>query len=253
MDIFGIMVRLKIGRLLPGFKSLGIGSRLPVRGTALFDSGETTVIAKRIPSRELAVELICSCIGREIGLPIPEPVLLIDYDDAWYFGSIDLGHPNLQQVAVCSDAAIIAKLEGWAGLVKAACFDEWIANPDRGDENLLFDGNDFILIDHGLAIPEGMRPGDWTDDYYSNHLLDVVSSGCGGSSIDRSAKAQEMIALSAQFEGFSAIYSPEAFSECIEPHHRKKLSDFLTARINKLGSELYRKLNPEQGALDLND
>ncbi len=247
------MVRLKIGRLLPGFKSLGIGSRLPVRGTALIDSAESTVIAKRIPDRELAVELICSCIGREIGLPIPEPVLLIDPDGTWYFGSIDLGHPNLQQVAVCGDAAIIAKLEEWPGLVKAACFDEWIANPDRGDENLLFDGNGFILIDHGLAIPEGMRPGDWTDDYYSNQLLDVVSGGCGGSSLVRAAKAQEMIKWSTQFEGFSTLYNPDAFPEYIEPKYRNTLSDFLTARINRLGSELYRKLNPEQGALNLND
>lgn len=246
-------MRLKIGRLLPGFMSLGIGSRLPVRGTALIDSGEFTVIAKRIPDRELAVELICSCIGREIGLPIPEPVLLLDPDSIWYFGSIDLGHPNLKQVAICSDSAIIAKLEAWPSLVKAACFDELIANPDRGDENLLFDGNGFILVDHGLAIPEGMRSSDWTDDYYSNQLLDVISDGCSSSNVLRTAKANEMRDCSTQLEEFSTIYSPDSFPEYIEPNYRKSLSDFLSKRINRLGSELYRKLNPLQGALNLDD
>ncbi|MFJ5371915.1 HipA family kinase [Pectobacterium versatile] len=247
------MVRLKIGRLLPGFKSLGIGSRLPVRGTALIDSEEFTVIAKMIPDRELAVELVCSCIGREIGLPIPEPVLLLNADNKWYFGSIDLGHPNLQQVAVCDDIAIIARLEVWHGLVKAACFDEWIANPDRGDENLLFDGNGFILIDHGLAIPHGMSSSDWTEDYYSNQLLDVVSSGCQGSDLAKTAKAQEMIEWSSRVAGFSSIYGSDAFPEYIESKYRETLSDFLTARINRLGNELYRKLNPDQGTLNLND
>ncbi|MGK3125920.1 HipA family kinase [Candidatus Pantoea formicae] len=247
------MVRLKIGRLLPGFKSLGVGSRLPVRGTAFIDNAESTVIAKRIPDRELAVEVICSCIGREIGLPIPEPVLLLDPDAKWYFGSIDLGHPNLQQVAVCSDAAIISKLERWPGLVKAACFDEWIANPDRGDENMLFDGNGFILIDHGLAIPEGMRSEDWTDDFYCNQLLDMISGGCEGSSQMRAAKAQEMREWSSKFKGFSTIYGSESFPDYIAPEHKKMMSDFLTERINRLGTELYRKLNPEQGALNLDD
>lgn len=247
------MARLKIGRLLPGFRSVGIGSRRLVRGTALIDNEEFTVIAKSIPDRELAIELVCSCIGREIGLPIPEPVLLLNADGQWHFGSIDLGHPNLQQVAVCDDAAIIAKLERWPGLVKAACFDEWIANPDRGDENLLFDGNGFILIDHGLAIPQGMSSSDWTDDYYSNQLLDVVNGGCRGSSTEKTARAQEMMEWSTNVGGFSSIYGPDAFPEYIEPKYRETLSDFLTARIESLSSELYRKLNPEQGALNLND
>lgn len=219
----------------------------------MIDGEEVYVIAKLIPNRELAVELICSCIGREVGLPIPEPVLLLDADHRWFFASVDTGHPNLQQVATCSDAAIISKLELWPGLLKAACFDEWIANSDRGDGNLLFDGNGFILIDHGLAIPQGMNADDWSDDYYNNHLLDVVNNGCGRSEPVRAQKANEALEWSSQVGRFSSLLDDEALPDLIDSNHRLFMSKFLTDRIAKLGSELYRKLNPSQGALNLND
>lgn len=42
-------------------------------------------------------------------------------------------------------------------LRKAIAFDSWIANSDRTPANLLFRGtSDFLLIDHGEAIPDGM-------------------------------------------------------------------------------------------------
>lgn len=40
-----------------------------------------------------------------------------------------------------------------ASIAKAAYFDEWIAMDDRHNGNLLFNGDDFILIDHETAIP----------------------------------------------------------------------------------------------------
>ncbi|WP_044489422.1 HipA family kinase [Enterobacter sp. R4-368] len=247
------MARIRIGRLLPGYRDVGIGSRAPVRGISLFAEGESVVIAKRIPSREIAVELICSSIGRELGLRIPEPVLLADADKNWYFGSVDVGHPNLSQVVTASDNAIISKLESWPGLLSAACFDEWIANPDRCDDNLLFDGLGFILIDHGMAIPQGMDASDWSDDYYTNALLDIASDNCGRAENERSKLAVAAQEWCYSVQGFDAAYDESHLPDVIRQEHKQQISKFLRERVAALGDVLYRKLNPVQGALNLND
>ncbi|PKH18308.1 hypothetical protein CIG19_21175 [Enterobacterales bacterium CwR94] len=247
------MVHLRIGRLLPGYREVGFGSCSPVRGISLFAEGECAVIAKKIPDREIAVEVICSCIGREFGLPIPEPVLLLNSDNNWFFGSVDIGHPNLMQVATASDAAIIGKLEKWPPLIQAACFDEWIANPDRGNENLLFDGSGFFLIDHGMAIPSGMPADDWSDDYYNNQLLEIVTGSCERADDLRLKKAKEAQGWSSTIEKFDTAYDFSALPSVIDDSLKLKISKFLRERVIKLGDELYRKLNPHQGALNFHD
>jgi hypothetical protein len=47
---------------------------------------------------------------------------------------------------------IMEFLSRWAELPKACVFDEWIANEDRHDGNILTNGLEFWLIDHGLAL-----------------------------------------------------------------------------------------------------
>ncbi len=247
------MARIRIGRLLPGYTGVGVGSRAPVRGTSLFSDGESVVIAKRIPGREIAIELICSSLGRELGLPIPEPVLLADVEKNWYFGSVDVGHPNLSQVVTASDSAIINKLESWPGLLNAACFDEWIANPDRCDENLLFDGLGFILIDHGMAIPQGMRADDWSDDFYNNALLDIASDNCGRAENQRAKLAVEAQKWCHSVQNYDTAYDESHLPDLIREEHKQQICKFLRMRVTALGDVLYRKLNPVQGALNLND
>ncbi|MEB6631858.1 HipA family kinase [Kluyvera cryocrescens] len=247
------MAQIRIGRLLPGYSEVGIGHKAPVRGVSLFDEGECTVIAKKLSTREIAVELICSCLGRELELPIPEPVLLADINKQWFFGSLDVGHPNLTQVAIASDAAIIAKLGEWPGLLQAACFDEWIANPDRGDENLLFDGQGFLLIDHGMAIPMGMKADDWSDDFYNNQLLDVVNGTCSQAEQKRGELAGQARDWCHSAGFFGEAYEPSSFPSFLDVEYTQQISDFLKQRVCRLGDQLYQKLNPLQGALSLND
>ena len=53
-----------------------------------------------------------------------------------------------------NDEILLAQLGRWPRLDTAIAFDEWIANPDRTARNLLFrETGDFVLIDHGEAIP----------------------------------------------------------------------------------------------------
>lgn len=132
---------------------------------------EADAIAKRLPERELLVECLCAQIGRALGLPIPRPMILMDAQRELWFGAQRLEHPDLRRE---SDAAHWApQLAAWKYLPDACAFDGWIANDDRNQGNLLTNGlGDFWLIDHGHALPQGMRP----DARCANQLLTFASA-----------------------------------------------------------------------------
>lgn len=244
-------ITIKVGRLLPGAQEVGEGANRPLRGIAATSEGEIAVIAKKLDSRKMAVEAVCAALGRSAGLPIPEPILLLDQDNSWSFGSIDGGHPNLAQFISTNDHSVIDELVNWPSLLEAACFDELIANADRNDGNILYDGHEFTLIDHELCIPQGMRPDDYSDDYYNNRFLElVVDSCCDELSTERAARR----AL-----GWAEQKSKPAVSESerqtagrIDYHAQDQLISFLRQRIITFGATLYEKIKPTaQGRLNL--
>lgn len=126
------------------------------------DSGDVVAVIKYLPNnREVAVEYACAALGIEIGLPIPEPLIVIDDDETIYFGMIYIDSPSFQRVAN-SNISVASQLLSWDKLHFATMFDSWIANSDRNGKNLLLDGSgNFWLIDHGMAIPAGLDSSDW--------------------------------------------------------------------------------------------
>lgn len=244
---------IQVGRLLPGGTEVGEGSNKPVRSIAVTHSGEIVVIAKRLPLREIAVEVICATLGRAVGLPIPEPLLLVDEADQWHYGSIDLGHPNLSQYVQVSDRWIIDELSKWPPLLHAACFDELIANPDRNDGNLLYDGAGFFLIDHGMCIPHGMSGHDRSDDYHSNQLLDIqIGSFSGELDAQRSVNgAREWVVKQAPG---SIDVTVTTTADHLEQRSKDELISFLKSRVAILGDLLHDRIKPSnQGRLELHD
>lgn len=121
------------------------------------DSGDVVAVIKHLPNtREVAVEYACAALGIEIGLPVPEPLIVIDDDDKLYFGLIYVEAPSFQRIAR-SCHAVSSQLLNWDKLHFATMFDTWIANSDRNGKNLLLNGaGDFWLIDHGMAIPSNL-------------------------------------------------------------------------------------------------
>ncbi|MHC8299582.1 hypothetical protein [Pseudomonas sp. ZS1P83] len=244
-------VQIRVGRLLPGGQLVGEGANQPWRGIAATVAGEVAVIAKKISTREIAVEVICAALGRSAGLPVPEPLLLLDSANEWHFGSADTGHPNLSQFVSSQDNAILDELERWPELLAAACFDELIANPDRHDGNILFNGQGFLLIDHGLCLPSGMKPSDSTDDYYSNRFLDLAISACRDDlSTERAARR---VSEWAEHKPILAVEETEkSISEHFESKTQNQLISFLKERITSLGDMLHHKIKPTaQGRLKL--
>ncbi|ENT3521837.1 HipA family kinase [Salmonella enterica] len=170
---------MKVGILLEGSRPIGEGINGALRGFALVDEEEIQVIAKYLPERELLCEIICAQIGRELELPIPEPILLFDNQKKPVFGSTDIGYPNLNHYFAknIEMQTIMSRLSKWVYLQSASFFDELIFNADRHPGNLLYDGVNFHLIDHGLTLHESYPP-ETLPDRWKNQLFTFAVSLC---------------------------------------------------------------------------
>jgi len=158
---------IRMGRLLPGAQPIGIGISGAHRGIVRIGADEdVTAIVKPGPFGTIAAELFVAMLARDVSLTVPEPILV--FDPVGYrlmAGSIDMEYPNLcaafpdLDANVASDLGkLCAKIQEWQCHPLVAAFDEWIANVDRNINNLLWDGSDFILIDHAMSVVIGLRP-----------------------------------------------------------------------------------------------
>jgi hypothetical protein len=141
---------------------------------------EVSAYAKKLTDLDFLVEIVSALIGREINLPIPEPVIAVSMDDNdILFASVDVKYPDLtRRLTFNNDTvkdspdnqALFKTLSDWPTIHQAIGFDEWIANGDRNTGNVLYDGaNQFFLIDHNLA----MRPQFMPESPINNALLNI--------------------------------------------------------------------------------
>lgn len=160
------MEKIEVATLLPGaspFSDKNINQTWKGHVRTLNDT--VVVFAKIIEPREICVEAFCAILGREVGLPIPKPFLILADSEtldiipsgqhALMFGSEDAAYPSFRRYADCQEA--YEKLQNFKASLDVGVFDEWIANHDRNVGNILYDGgDDFLFIDHGLALPKGL-------------------------------------------------------------------------------------------------
>ncbi len=124
----------------------------------------------------LACELICSMIGRAIGLPVPD-YAIIEVPEELHRGSRDESIRRLLQRNIGPNFGTIY-LEGYHSwcprqssqlpveimfkLADTIAFDSTVINGDRKKTkpNLLWNGNKVYLIDHSLALPAHR----WSDE-----------------------------------------------------------------------------------------
>lgn len=157
----------------------GLGNVSPLwLGDAVTESGEARLYIKRAPNAEIVSECLCAVVGAELGLPIPRTFLVMDSANflggGILIGSEDEGMPSLKQYVEQQDPAVEEAIAKWQQLHEAALFDEWIANPDRNQGNLLWSGGeDWVLIDHALALWSSLAsPNPRSEEH--NGLAQVV-------------------------------------------------------------------------------
>lgn len=151
---------MKIGILQPGAKPIGIGNSGAMRGLVYISGVNHACIVKKCDSpEELAAECFCAFLARELSLTAPEPILVFD-GTQYIFGSLDATYPNLLSLWNIDPnnpdlsvlELLVSDLASWTGCGRLVAFDLLIDNADRHPGNLLFDGQDYTLIDHARTL-----------------------------------------------------------------------------------------------------
>lgn len=244
---------IRVGRLHAGGVRVEEGQHRPIKGMATMQNPdgsteEVVVFAKQLSTRDISTELVCAALGRCLNLPIPEPVILFDETEAPYFGSVDAAYPSFSQyIKDTQDQSVREKLSSWPLLSNAAFFDEWIAMDDRSNGNLLFNGENFYLIDHESAIPQGLLPEQYGIDFYSNQLLQIIDNKLDrANEVSVQLAANEARAWSNTSKQDSLVLLDEELSDSVQNKTKNQMISFLTARIEVLGNILYDQIKPKQ-------
>ncbi len=122
-------------------------------------------------------------------------------------------------------------LSRWAELPKACVFDEWIANEDRHDGNILTNGLEFWLIDHGLALN--------TEVFKSNSVIENKLLNAAMKFADNDISKQKLIN---DINAAIKIISPYLcdFSES-NPKIPDDIEQFLKDRLPELATSIITK------------
>ncbi|WP_325890884.1 HipA family kinase [Grimontia sp. NTOU-MAR1] len=257
--------KIQLATLLPGADLLTETTKNPVwKAPVKLLNGDTTfVYLKLLEKRQLFIESLCAIIGRAVGIPIPEPLIVKvpaslvssltkcdgPTEDLYAFGSVDADYPSLNRVLNIDDGSVVwDKLREHSKSLEAAIFDEWIANGDRHWGNLLYDGgDDFIFIDHDLALSSSINIDEGIE---KNLLFNFITDD-----IDELSKARILKKLD---EEIRVSYEKVDITDFVElcfgssficENSIDEITNFLIERINKLSVILRKKLNPEQGDL----
>lgn len=215
-------------------------------------SAQLRAYIKVLDARQLVNELICTTLGRSVGLPVPEGflvrasatdlpesgILAKHGGEALIFASADVGRPSLKRRLTEGGAQFLdGLLATWKQWDDASIFDEWIANPDRHPGNLLIEGPDKVwLIDHSHALT---GPG-WTaaDLVPERTVRNQVADNC----FPRLTLPERMAvrAKAAQLSGVFGLVSPDSVlaacyaTQLLGPSDLEAVRTFVGERVGKL-------------------
>lgn len=209
------------------------------------DIGVYIRIANPMP---VAAELICSVIGRSIGLPIPEPFLvsidkgalpgsrlLPQEKPALAFASLDVGGQTFSQLMRGDSPATQAMLMKWKHMIPVATFDEWMANRDRNLSNILFVANVLWIIDHAEAFHGKARGlfglSELIENSNSNILADILAKCTPAECALHLAAAKVWLMNTAAFLDVQEAAACADIDHWQTPEQRTELLDFVTKRL----------------------
>lgn len=214
------------------------------------EDDEVRLYIKAAAPHEILSECLCAVAGNFFDLPIPNTYVVHDPQQLlgrqFLIGSEDMDAPSLRQYLQVKDPNVTEALMQWARLYESTIFDEWTANPDRNQGNLLWDGGkEWHLIDQARALgawPDGNPVPDATVGV-TNHLANIVvgvENDLGAAKLRRQAAPFALKARSLDFDRlfYAAYCDTLGFSE----RGRDTIS-FMKNRIYQLPALLARHGN----------
>ena len=248
-------MKIRKGTLLPDSEPVGTGINSARRGLVVTRTDQIQVIFKKLSEPELAAEIFCADLARNLGLPAPEPILLYDpVAGEILYGCVDLEYPNSLRAfnitpPTYNPAArkiLEQALLAWPKINEVAAFDEWIDNRDRNLGNLLFVGpKEFAIIDHGKAL-------DIDPSYPSQNVLCKLLAADCASTKEVRALLRTLFRESAAFD----IMNVEATRASLEStgiathtDSAERFFDFVENRLADLNTHLRNRFPGQQGLL----
>ncbi|CAH6891455.1 HipA family kinase [Vibrio coralliirubri] len=240
------MDNVELARMLPGAVPFRDLNRNPTwRAHIQTESGIKPAFVKLIEPRSIFVECACALLGRELGLPIPKPSIVLITSDAisafsedqqvLAYGSEDVQHPSLLRMFSedINHEKAFEVLAKHPQLLDVSVFDEWIANSDRHFSNILYGGDsDIYFIDHELAIPEALDVDKATND---NQLLRTYFSDLNELDKHRARKKVESDIMPQLNEmPFALLSEKSGATQFLNDEDIVAVIDFLSVRLEHL-------------------
>jgi len=158
---------LLYGRALIDLQVSNKGSNPLWTGFVSTNQGEFPAYIKKCNHNDgLCIEIISSLLGLMLNIPIPKPILVLVEPNhpqivvdkpTFLFGSQMYDMPSFERF-LCDHELSEECLLDYSGLHSVIAFDELIANPDRNNSNILYDGESFRFIDHEKAFANAQDP-----------------------------------------------------------------------------------------------
>lgn len=151
----------------------------------------TSIYLRLASPNPLVAELVCGIFAHHLGLPSPEVfVILIEpghlkdskicppNQRALAVATRDLGGRSFSQLLRSNSQTAINMIKKWEHLLPITIFDEWVANTDRNQSNILYTAQALHIIDHAEAFGGSTRDlfplADITKTPFANKIFDFL-------------------------------------------------------------------------------
>ena len=157
---------IKLATAFPDQEKISSGKGLTLLGDIVGEGDERKrAFIKVLSIENIAKEAICSVLARHLHLPVQQAfyvsMINTEYSGQGNVEDVAFGMLNdrMPSLRLTNTQGIEDKLLKWPDLLRAAVFDEWIANRDRIPNNMVYERSDlFWLYDHDDAFPSYVRP-----------------------------------------------------------------------------------------------
>lgn len=210
----------------------------------------------------IVAELLCSVIARALGLPAPEPFVVLVAPEALPKSPLaqaaglhltvatrDLGGSTFAQLLREDSHFAQALISKWHHLLPVAVLDEWLANDDRNMGNIIYIAQTLYIIDHAEAFGGSHRAlfplVDITHDTFTNKLAGLLD----GDASQRQSwlnKAKEWLTFTAGGLDMQAALSVAQITRWQSDEEEAELLHFITTRLSVTHHLLCNRLGHPQ-------